>query len=102
MIVAMQWYFLSYIFFGSSMIKPSEACIQAESKHSTAQTRAGVHNRRPPTGKAPAGADPVGVGGGGGVVLVVRNPPPFWGTPKLHKEGKKVVRVHAKTPRFSN
>ena len=28
-------------------------------------------------------------------------PPPFWGTPKLHKEEKNVARVCAKTPRFS-
>ena len=27
---------------------------------------------------------------GGGGVLGVRNPP-FWGTPKLHKEGKNVA-----------
>ena len=33
-------------------------------------------------------------GGGGGRVLGVRTPPPppFWGTPKLHKEGKDVGR----------
>ena len=35
-----------------------------------------------------SGVDP----GGGGV---------FWGTPKLHKEGKNVARVHVKTPHFS-
>ena len=29
------------------------------------------------------------------------SPPPFWGTPKLHKEGKNVARVRAKRPRFS-
>ena len=28
-------------------------------------------------------------------------PPPFWETPKLHKEGEKVACVHGKTPRFS-
>ena len=28
-------------------------------------------------------------------------PPPFWGTHKLHKEGKNVARICAKTPRFS-
>ena len=28
-------------------------------------------------------------------------PPPFWGTPKLHKEGQNVVRMLEKTPRFS-
>ena len=27
--------------------------------------------------------------------------PPFWGTPKLHREGKNVTRMHANTPRFS-
>ena len=42
-----------------------------------------------------AGADP-----GGGGVLGVRTPP-FWGTPKLHKEGKNVARVRAKMPHFS-
>ena len=26
---------------------------------------------------------------------------PFWGTPKLHKEGEKVARVRAKKPHFS-
>ena len=31
---------------------------------------------------------------GGGVLN------PFWGTPKLHKEGKNVARVRAKTPHF--
>ena len=31
----------------------------------------------------PAGADPGGPGGQD------TPPPPFWGTPKLHKEGKK-------------
>ena len=36
------------------------------------------------------GADPGGGGPGG-------QDPPFWGTPKLHKEGKN----GAKTPRFS-
>ena len=47
-----------------------------------------------------AGVDP---GGGGGGVLGVRTPPPptYWGTHKLHKEGKNVVRVCANTPRFS-
>ena len=25
----------------------------------------------------------------------------FWGTPKLHKEGKNVTRMHANTLRFS-
>ena len=39
------------------------------------------------------GADP------GGGVLGVRTP--FWGTPKLHKEGEKTARMHAETPRFS-
>ena len=28
--------------------------------------------------------------------------PPFWGTPKLHKEGRNVVLVHANTSRFSS
>ena len=28
-------------------------------------------------------------------------PPHFWGTPKLHKEGKNVAHVCAKTPHFS-
>ena len=28
-------------------------------------------------------------------------PPPFWGTPKLHKEGKNGARMRAKTPHFS-
>ena len=37
------------------------------------------------------GADPGGGGGGPG------GP----GTPKLHKEGKNVARVRAKTPHFS-
>ena len=47
-------------------------------------------------GTSPTGADP---GGGGG--LGDRTPPPFWGTPKLHKEVKKyVMRVCAKTPHF--
>ena len=27
--------------------------------------------------------------------------PPFWGTPKLHKEGKNGALVRAKTPHFS-
>ena len=36
----------------------------------------------------------------GGGVLGVRTPP-FWGTPKLHKEGKNATRVRAKTPHFS-
>ena len=27
--------------------------------------------------------------------------PPFWGTPKLHKEGKNGARMRAKTPHFS-
>ena len=39
-------------------------------------------------------------GSRGGGVLGVRTPP-FWGTPKLHKEGKNVARVRAKTPCFS-
>ena len=42
----------------------------------------------------PPGSDP------GGGVLGVRTPPPLLGTPKLHKEGKNVVRVRANTPRF--
>ena len=37
-----------------------------------------------------------GGGGPGGP-----DPPPFWGTHKLHKEGKNVARVHGKTPHFS-
>ena len=37
-----------------------------------------------------SGADP-----GGGVLGVRTPPPPFWGTPKLHKEGKK-RRAHAR------
>ena len=41
-----------------------------------------------------AGADPGGGGPGG-------QDPPFWGTPKLHKEGKNGARVRAKTPHFS-
>ena len=40
------------------------------------------------------GADPGGGDPGG-------QDPPFWGTPKLHKEGKNVARVRAKTPHFS-
>ena len=32
-------------------------------------------------------------GSKGGSVLGVRTPPPFWGNPKLHKEGKNVVCV---------
>ena len=41
------------------------------------------------------GADPGGGGPGG-------QEPPFLGTPKLHKEGKKTVtHVRAKTPHFS-
>ena len=28
-------------------------------------------------------------------------PPPFWGTPKLHKEGKNGARVRANGPHFS-
>ena len=36
--------------------------------------------------RAVSGVDP----GGGGDVLGVRTSP-FWGTPKLHKEGKNVV-----------
>ena len=43
------------------------------------------------------GADPGGSGPGGQDTP----PPPFWGTPKLHKEGKNVARMLAKTPRFS-
>ena len=35
-----------------------------------------------------AGADPGGGGGGRGGPGG-QDPPPFWGTPKLHKEGKK-------------
>ena len=42
------------------------------------------------------GADPRGGGSWGS-----GPPPPFWGTPKLHKEGKNVPRVRAKTPHFS-
>ena len=38
---------------------------------------------------------------GGGVLGVRTPPPPFWGTPKLHKEGKNVARVPAKMPHFS-
>ena len=30
------------------------------------------------------------------------DPPPLLGTPKLHKEEKKVVHVRVKTPHFSN
>ena len=41
-----------------------------------------------------SGADP-GVGGPGG------QDPPFWGSPKLHKEAKNFARVRAKTPGFS-
>ena len=44
-----------------------------------------------------AGADPWGGGGGPGG----QEPPLFWGTPKLHKEGKNGAHVHVKTPRFS-
>ena len=40
------------------------------------------------------GADPGGGVPGG-------QDPPFWGTRKLHKEGKNVPRVCAKTLRFS-
>ena len=40
------------------------------------------------------GADPGGGGSWG-------SGPPFWGTPKLHKEGKNVPRMCTKTPRFS-
>ena len=38
---------------------------------------------------------------GGGRPWGQEPPPPFWGTPKLHKEGKNVVRMRAKTPHFS-
>ena len=42
------------------------------------------------------GADPGGGGPGG------QDPsPPFWGTPKLHKEGKNVARMRANGPHFS-
>ena len=47
-----------------------------------------------------AGPDPGGVQGGG--VLGVRTPPPFMGTPKLHKEGENVALVRANEPRFSS
>ena len=40
-------------------------------------------------------------GGSRGVVLGVRTPPPFWGTPKLHKDGENVASVHTKMPHFS-
>ena len=36
--------------------------------------------------------------GGGGVGVLT---PSFWGTPKLHKEGKNVVCVRTEMPRFS-
>ena len=44
-----------------------------------------------------AGADP----GGGGVLGVNPPPPPLWGTPKLHKEGKNVTRVRVNGLHFS-
>ena len=50
-------------------------------------------------GLVSAGADP---GGGGGGPGGQDPPPPFWGTPKLHKEGKNVSRMHMKTPHFSS
>ena len=48
-----------------------------------------------------SGADPsVCVWGGGGLGC---HDPPFWGTPKLHKEGtKNVVRVCLNTTRFTS
>ena len=39
--------------------------------------------------------------GGGGVLGVMTPPPPFWGTLKLHKEGKNVTRKHANATRFT-
>ena len=34
-------------------------------------------------------------------IYITHSPTPFWGTPKLHKEGKNVARVRAKTPRLT-
>ena len=45
------------------------------------------------------GADP---GGGGWGPGGQDSPPPFWGTPKLHKEGKNVARMGANEPHFSS
>ena len=40
-------------------------------------------------------------GGGGGGRTPSGHTPLFLGTPKLHKKGKNVTRIRAKTPRFS-
>ena len=52
------------------------------------------------TNKPPGQTPMARRGGSRGGVLGVRTPP-FWGTPKLHKEGKNVARMRARTPRFS-
>ena len=47
-----------------------------------------------------SGTDPGG--GGGGSWGSRQPPPPLLGDPKLHKEGKNVVRVRMKMQRFSS
>ena len=41
-----------------------------------------------------------GSSGGGGVLGVLTPPPPFWGTPKLHKEGKKRCTLERENAAF--